>query len=137
MRRHRAVGRAQLAVVTRIHSLYLPANWNRRVIVCPLADPGIRGPRQIAATLGINRRTVKWLVADGPPAAPSAAATGDHPAQAPTHLLRRFGSDRQDDLVMQPLGRTDLAFTSRVYSHTLRRGDHGRARLKPLVEGLV
>ena len=39
--------------------------------------------------------------------------------------------------VMQQLGHTDPAFTLRVYSHMMRRGDAERDRLKALVEGHV
>jgi hypothetical protein len=37
--------------------------------------------------------------------------------------------------VMQQLGHADPAFTLRVYSHTMRRGEEERTRLKALVEG--
>jgi hypothetical protein len=39
--------------------------------------------------------------------------------------------------VMQQLGHTDPAFTLRVYSHTMRRSEEERERLKALVQGHV
>ena len=39
--------------------------------------------------------------------------------------------------MMQQLGHTDPAFTLRVYSHTMRRSEEERERLKALVEGHV
>jgi hypothetical protein len=39
--------------------------------------------------------------------------------------------------MMQQLGHTDPAFTLRVYSHTMRRGEEERERLKALVHGHV
>ena len=38
---------------------------------------------------------------------------------------------------MQQLGHTDPAFTLRVYSHTMRRSEEERERLKGLVQGHV
>jgi hypothetical protein len=38
---------------------------------------------------------------------------------------------------MQQLGHTDPAFTLRVYSHTMRRSEEERGRLKALVQGHV
>ena len=38
---------------------------------------------------------------------------------------------------MQQLGHTDPAFTLRVYSHTMRRSEEERERLKALVQGHV
>ncbi len=39
--------------------------------------------------------------------------------------------------VMQQLGHTDPAFTLRVYSHMMPRGDEEREALKALVEGRI
>ena len=36
---------------------------------------------------------------------------------------------------MQQFGHTDPAFTLRVYSHAMRRGEEEREQLKALVEG--
>jgi len=48
-------------------------------------------------------------------------------------ILVAIGKD--PTYVMQQLGHTDPAFTLRVYSHTMRRSEDERARLKALVEG--
>ena len=48
-------------------------------------------------------------------------------------ILVAIGKD--PTYVMQQLGHTDPAFTLRVYSHTMRRGEEERTRLKALVEG--
>jgi hypothetical protein len=43
----------------------------------------------------------------------------------------------RETYAMQQLGHTDPAFTLRVYSHTMRRSEVERERLKALVEGHV
>ena len=48
-------------------------------------------------------------------------------------ILVAIGKD--PTYVMQQLGHTDPAFTLRVYSHTMRRSEEERERLKALVEG--
>jgi integrase len=48
-------------------------------------------------------------------------------------ILVAIGKD--PTYVMQQLGHTDPAFTLRVYSDTMRRGEEERTRLKALVEG--
>jgi integrase len=50
-------------------------------------------------------------------------------------ILVAIGKD--PTYVMQQLGHTDPAFTLRVYSHTMRRSEDERERLKALVEGHV
>src|SRR5204863_4649718 len=44
---------------------------------------------------------------------------------------------RDPTYVMQQLGHTDPAFTLRVYSHTMRRSEEERERLRALVQGHV
>ena len=50
-------------------------------------------------------------------------------------ILVAIGKD--PTYVMQQLGHTDPAFTLRVYSHTMRRSEVERERLKALVQGHV
>jgi hypothetical protein len=50
-------------------------------------------------------------------------------------ILVAIGKD--PTYMMQQLGRTDPAFTLRVYSHVMRRSDEERQELKALVEGRV
>jgi integrase len=50
-------------------------------------------------------------------------------------ILVAIGRDPAD--VMQQLGHADPAFTLRVYTHTMRRSDGERERLRALVEGEV
>jgi integrase len=50
-------------------------------------------------------------------------------------ILVAIGKD--PTYVMHQLGHTDPAFTLRVYSHTMRRSEEERERLKALVQGHV